>query len=1695
MAPKRTREDPDANAAKSLLSSAAEIAFPRGGASVLTPMEIKEVSNEAKRDVLFEQSKNSELNTEEGNLKKRAKRSKKSKTFNLLSKDEQKENDKHISIDFMSFNILNPGSFVLGIVKQINKMELILSLPDNLVGYIPITNISKEQVKLLEQYDDQEESSEEEVDSDDEDNDDGKSILPKQETPFPQLEDRFVVGQYLRAKVVKNSNEKQKKRIELSLEPENANSPMEEKEDLVENAIVQAAVVSVEDHGAILRFNNNFKTTGFISTKEITGAGLKVQPGSVILVSIAKLNSRTATCKIPSSALKKQPMVSALSSIDALLPGMLVDAVIKDVQKDGLVCKVHDLCDGTITLQHMNSHLSPEEIKHNYAIGSTLKARVIATYMKNATTKLALSVLPHHQTLTFTGKDALEAFPIGHVFDKTIIKGKSSKFLFVDLLSGNISGQVHNSKIGQKDDIDLFKIGTTHQARVLDYTLFDNFYILTMDKAQIEIPFVRANDIPIGTKVSGKIEKVSADGIVLNIDSRFQATVPPNHISDIKLVYPERKFKIGSLAKARILNVRSSGSKAHLTATLKRSLVNAEDEDIIANYNDLEAGKRIPATVEKILPSGCVVSFFGSVSAFLPISEISETYVQNANDYVKVGQTVKVRVISVDKENQKCLVSLRISGDLSETQSNAISQFEPGKTIVKVEILEKQRDAVNVKLAEFDVNATIPVAHLADGPIDIARGQLKKLKVGELIDALVLSVDQRKRGLVLTSKPSLIADSQNGTLPTEYSDISISDKILHGFVKTVIPTGVFVSFANNLTGLVIPRFAAAKKVHDLTTLYTTGQSVSCSVVNVDENNNRFLLSLLVETANSKEAAINPVDKSVKKLGDFSVGKTIKCSIKSVEPTCLIVKLADNQDGKIDISEIYDDITDIKDLKNPLAVFNTGKKLDAKIIGYYDLEKNKFSYSKKSKTNLVELTMKPSNLKDNNVVYPISFNDLKVGDNVSGYISSVNNGYFWYNISPAQKAKLSFVDITDDVSKLENFEEEFKVGTVVPTKISNIDIDHYAVNVSGKSKTINSASDIKVGDILPSLILNVRDNSVLVSLGDNITAVSMVTDALDDYTLNLHDVFHVGEFHTATVVSTERKIYVSLRSKNAKDRLINSIEDLKRGDIVRGYINKITNAGLFVDLGRSVYALVRVSDISDSFINDWKSRFEVHQSVKGRIIEAGSEGRILMSLKDSVVNGKLSNLKTFADLSVGEIFEGTIKKVEEYGVFVTLDGTDGISGLCHRSQITDTPIKNAEDIFNVGERVKVKILELNPEKKQMSLGMKASYFKDDNSDQDEDGDVEMKEEDAAVESEDENMDIDDADNKNEEENDESDGESEEETKPASTGLSAGLSTGFDWTASILEQAKEDESSDEEEEFDNEVNKKSKKKPTKSIDVEDKTGDLDTRAPQSISDFERLLVGNPDSSILWIQYMSFQLQLSEIEKAREIGERALKTINFREEQQKMNIWIALLNLENTFGDDETLEALFKRSCQYMDAFTMHQKLVAIYIASEKFDKADSLFKVMCKKFGSKNPSAWVSYGSFLLDKQDNEEAHKVLAKALQILPKRDHVDVVRKFAQLEFQKGDPEQGRSLFEGLLSDVPKRIDLWNVYIDQEIKINEKARVDNLFERVVEKKLSRKQAKFFFGKWLGFEETHGDEKSQDYVKAKAAEYAEKLSK
>ena len=91
-------------------------------------------------------------------------------------------------------------------------------------------------------------------------------------------------------------------------------------------------------------------------------------------------------------------------------------------------------------------------------------------------------------------------------------------------------------------------------------------------------------------------------------------------------------------------------------------------------------------------------------------------------------------------------------------------------------------------------------------------------------------------------------------------------------------------------------------------------------------------------------------------------------------------------------------------------------------------------------------------------------------------------------------------------------------------------------------------------------------------------------------------------------------------------------------------------------------------------------------------------------------------------------------------------------------------------------------------------------------------------------------------------------------------------------------------------------------------------------------------------------------------------------------------------------------------------------------------------MIKKF-AQSSKVWAGYGLFLLQRHRSEDSRKLLHRALESLPKRKHIKTIAKFAQMEFKFGEPERGRTIFEGIMSNYAKRVDLWSVYLDMEVR------------------------------------------------------------
>ena len=91
-------------------------------------------------------------------------------------------------------------------------------------------------------------------------------------------------------------------------------------------------------------------------------------------------------------------------------------------------------------------------------------------------------------------------------------------------------------------------------------------------------------------------------------------------------------------------------------------------------------------------------------------------------------------------------------------------------------------------------------------------------------------------------------------------------------------------------------------------------------------------------------------------------------------------------------------------------------------------------------------------------------------------------------------------------------------------------------------------------------------------------------------------------------------------------------------------------------------------------------------------------------------------------------------------------------------------------------------------------------------------------------------------------------------------------------------------------------------------------------------------------------------------------------------------------------------------------------------------------MARKF-NKEKEVWVKFGIFYYKNNKLSDGRFVLQRSLQSLDKKDHLEITSKFAQIEFRYGEAERGKTMFETILSNFPKRTDLWSVYADQLIK------------------------------------------------------------
>ena len=263
------------------------------------------------------------------------------------------------------------------------------------------------------------------------------------------------------------------------------------------------------------------------------------------------------------------------------------------------------------------------------------------------------------------------------------------------------------------------------------------------------------------------------------------------------------------------------------------------------------------------------------------------------------------------------------------------------------------------------------------------------------------------------------------------------------------------------------------------------------------------------------------------------------------------------------------------------------------------------------------------------------------------------------------------------------------------------------------------------------------------------------------------------------------------------------------------------------------------------------------------------------------------------------------------------------------------------------------------------------------------------------------------------------------------------------------------------------------------------------------YERIILKDHDNSLNWIEYASYILDTLNLASARQIFERALKIIDIAKTKEKLNIWVAYLNLENIYGDKKSFNKIFERAKEVCDKKLLFKHVIQIYMASKKYEEASDLYKILTKDYFS-DLDIWKQYLEFLFEVNNlNEEkgedngfiqgiieTKEGLNKSMQVLSKKNQLDIMCWYGQLLYKYNNNEEARNMFDNILKNFPKRKDIWFIYIDKEIKFGKNVdKVRQIFDRMFEIKFKINDLKSIMKKFLEFEKEHcKDEK--EFIKA-----------
>ncbi|RUS80904.1 hypothetical protein EGW08_011340 [Elysia chlorotica] len=1581
---------------------------------------------------------------------------------------------------------------VLGCVRYASDYSVSVSLPGNITATLPLTHISTaytKQLHALAQADD-------------------PNIL-EEVSPVEHL---FKPGILIPVQIKEIGESKNKKRfIKVSSVPSDVNSGVPVKA-INNGQLLFGSISSIEDHG--YRVDLGIKgIQAFLATKDaqklITKQGSSLHVGQPVWC-VLKLNNRESLQAGESRVLNvtvepdivQNSQLPETTNLDSIRPGMTVTAIIQSISKNGLSVKVFKF-DGALH----SSQLSRSS--EQYKAGEEIRAKVL--YVNPLTKELQLTNLSKHLEFDGTALNLFGDMKTGDFVDgkaTRILKGKGIYFSLPGKGKGFASTSHLSDNEKEANDLSRFQKGQTFKCRVLGFNFMEGIALISLKQSVLDQKFLSLKDITVGEIIEVYVKDVTLNGLVVKISKGIYSFIPCMHLADVPIKHPEKKFETGQKLKSRVMKVDLSKSKVMLT--LKKSMVKMK-EPILTDYSQLRPYMELEGYIIAIKDTIVVVSFFNGVQGYVALKDMSTEKVEDPSALFYKGQVIRCRVVHFNVEEKKLKLSFNFAQKKEPQEKPTHTPFELGK-IMKAKIVREENDCFKVQLLPNRDQAFLPFSHLSDFH-EVQEFRRQAFKPGQIIEKVTFFSAKNKT--IVTMKKSLLQAAENKVFVSDFEDLS-TGTLLPAVIKNHQEYGMFLEIAGGLTGLCPTKTMTSLQPANLKDLFLPGQTVFTRITRLDTEKKRFLGSVRLDEC--YEGGLEP---SLMLLENYLLAREEAASLFYAEHDELAAYDELSVGSKVEVT-----VTSVLK-KGILGELPSGANALATKHHFGDIEPQVGSTYEAlvlfvdPLTPCVELTLEPkiikavTSLKDNNKT------KVKSGQVIKADVLLVKPEFMLMCGRAHASGRLIYVPVKQHMNDVDPNNKPYKPGTFTEIVIKDMCGDYQLAVLKSKDPEASKKSldlknmrqhNMKPGTVIDAKIRVVHPLQLNIEVGKTHGRIH-ITEVEDNPQNGVNPLSKYKQAQTVKAVIiglrdvksesylpiTHAKANRTLLECSLKESKLNNPSDkgilvpkldLKVGEEVTGYVISSSPQKVWLQLSLSQQGFVDHFHLSDDLEHINSLKFLPGQACTATVTCVDNPDKIELSFigkKFTVEEGaevvaQITSLKAGCSIHVklpdgragvvkskpsvlhyeGQHIRTTVDKADKLNVCL-LSLTENSTTLLKRQRKRKTSINEEESKLQEREII-AKKRQLKKEKKKK----KASETEEQG-----DSGVDIDKE-SAPSDEDQNTEA---------------GKDKDvhSSKPSEDAPRLSIS-GFSWGEDMSTQVQTDKNKADGNEDDDEApvdakTRKKRKRDEEKLIQEYERSQLDgTALPHSANDFEKLALQSPNSSVVWLRFMAFHIELGEVEKARAVAEKALDTISFREEQEKKNVWLAYLNMETTYGDISDVKKLLERAVTYNDPLEIYLKMCEIYVSANKTEDAEQLYIVMTRKY-KREKSVWKSYGQFLFKTGRLQSARNLLQKCTAILDKKDHVEVITKFANMEFSDGDAERGRTIFENLIASYPGRTDIWSVYVDMVAKSGDISGARDILDRAVKQKFGAKKLSFLIQKMIKFEESHGTEDQVQKVK------------